>query len=92
MAKVGVMTKVNVDRARVYRARGWSYDRIARNQDVSASAIYYALNKHRRSAGRPGRTIYVPEEVWTVVVSEAKSRGLSASEFVAGILGERFRT
>jgi hypothetical protein len=83
--------KVNVDRARVYRSRGWSYDRIARNQDVSASAVYYALNPERRSAAPcPARTIYVPDAVWAVVVREAKSRVLSTSEFVAGILEERF--
>ncbi len=79
--------KVNIDRARTYRSRGWSYDRIARNQDVSASAVYYALNPDKRSAvPNPGRTVYVSDEVWAVVVVEAKKALVSASELVANIL------
>jgi hypothetical protein len=81
--------RVNVEKARVYRGRGWSYDRIARNQNVSSSAVYYALNKEKRqSESRSGRmhTIYVQDEIWAVVAAWAAKYGTSCSAVVAQIL------
>jgi hypothetical protein len=81
---------VNVDRARVYRSRGWSYDRIARNQGVSASAVYYALNKHKRQEETPSgprRSVYIQDEVWKVVAAWARKYNTSLSSVVAQILG-----
>ncbi len=81
--------RVNVDRARVYKGRGWSYDKIAKNQGVTTSAIYYALNKHKRRDTTPSgarRSVYIPQEIWDVVAAHARKYGLSLSSVVVSIL------
>lgn len=83
---------VNVEAARNWRKRGKSYAFIGEKLGHSESAIWYALNRRKRSsletpAGWP-RTVHLGDEEWGLVGLWAKERGVSRSvilsELVAG--------
>lgn len=83
--------KVNVEYARRARASGASYFEVARRQNVTPSAVYYALNPRKRAERarqRTGVTVsaYVPKAVREMLVARADEEGTTMSELVNAIL------
>jgi len=86
--------KVNVENARVARARGVSYAEIAQMQRVSPTAVYYALNprakvRERKSATAKTGSLYFEVELWAALSERARVEGTTTSQLAAAILEGR---
>ncbi len=84
--------QVNVENALTARRRGVSYAQIARDQHVTPTAVYYALNPEKRMPGAAEgkqRSFYSSAELWDAVSEIAWSERVSVSSVVVDILTGR---
>ena len=85
--------KVDVKAVELGRAAGKSYELIARELDVSSSAVWRAVNRRERKEVFPSgrqRGIYMTDERWESVRAMAGVDGLNYSQFLA-VLVDRER-
>lgn len=83
---------MNLEAARAARDRGLSYAETAQIQNVSPTAIYYALNPGARAKWTPQRrqrTVVTSDKLWDVVSEIAWGERVSVSSVVVDILEGR---
>lgn len=76
-------------RARAERAEGLSYAEIARRQNVTPTAVYYALHPDKRNGGLSDgkqRSFYSTAALWDAVCEIAWGERVSISSVVSDIL------